>query len=145
MNAQGSSRPSGLSRNQLLGLWSSLRTCTTDFVNTLGLRRRRNCKAGHSKAIGPRRLCKQSLPIESAVHSACLHSPLPDRRCAFRHPRWTPVIRRIACDSICDSLYSADGSSQLVTKSKPLTLYVFNAASIGKPNAIEQLGAELIR
>ena len=47
-------------------------------------------------------------------------------------------------ESFCDRSNSAGGSSQLVTKSKPPTLYVFHAASTAKLNVIEQLGAELI-
>ena len=63
---------------------------------------------------------------------------------AFRHSRRSTVLRWIQCDSFCDRSTSAEGSSLRGTTSTPPTTYVFNVACIAKPNAIEQLGAELI-
>ena len=80
MTVQASSPPSGLSRDQLLVLrrvWSPLPTCTVDLINSFGLRRRRDCKAGRCKAS---RSCKQTSSIKSAepFHSECFRSPLLD-------------------------------------------------------------------
>ena len=108
MSMQASCRSSGLSRDQILALrrdWTPLPTSTFDIVKTFGLRRRRGCKAGRSKAIG--RTCKQSF-IESAVHSVRLCFPLPGRDCEYCHPLRLPVIHRIACDSFNDSSNSAE-------------------------------------
>ena len=62
------------------------------------------------------------------------------------NPCRSPLSRRIACDSFCNSSNSADASSQLVPSllsSFPPTLYILNASSIVKPDAFEQLTTDL--
>ena len=65
----------------------------------------------------------------------------------FRHPRdphRSKLLRRIQCDSFCDRSTWDEGSSLLGTESTRRRCTSFNAASIAKPHAIEQHGAELI-
>jgi hypothetical protein len=83
---------------------------------------------------------------QQAVLYGCLRSSLTANGCGNHHPHCSPLIRRIACDSFCDSSNIANvckPKSLILILSFPPTLYILNASSIAKPDAIEQPTADL--
>ena len=155
MNDQVSTRPTcELTRDQLIRLrrvWSPLPELAVNKVSTLGLRRRRGCKAGRTKASWPGQ--RKHSPLSAGKWEIPVTTG--NRQILFTNNE--PVVPHHLHDYIgspsinisSPPLVSAPmHPSYSVPKVAPIvftlsSLFVLNAAALSKPQAVEHLAADL--